>query len=348
MGHQIQENDTIVYTRSGGVPWHGIGIPIGDNLSPEKVLTTAKLDWKVEAQPLPKQKGFEDHTDHRQLVRIGTDGEKHRILDIVGKRFTPVQNDEVFGVFTKFVKAGKMKMETAGSLRGGKFVWALAKTTEAFSLAGKDEVRGYLLLVSPHKSGWCLSAKLTPTRVVCWNTMSYALDNNGLSSMWKMRHDRNFDDIAKEEMEQTLGLVHTLMVSFKEHAQFLAKTKWTEATTVEYLCRAFDPKLAVKLTEEKKMPKKLSAVNDLKDIHGRHRFKRAIRLVLEDPNANNPGHDMASAKGTAWGAFNIVTGSLDHVLGHTAENRMFSSTMGGAVIEKEKALHLALEMSKAA
>ncbi len=348
MAHNILEQDTICYTRSGGVPWHGIGIPIGDNLSPEKVLVTAKLNWKVETQPLSIPKGFVKHDDHRMLVRIGNKGEQNRILDIVGTRFKPVQNKDVFEVFTKFVKAGKMKMETAGSLRNGKYVWALAKTTEAFSLAGKDEIRGYLLLVSPHQSGWCLSARLTPTRVVCWNTMSYALDNEGLSGMWKMRHSRNFDEVAKEEMEQTLGLVHTLMDDFKKQAKFLTSVKFNEATTVEYLCRAFDPQLATKLMEEKKMPKTFLAVNDMEDVHGRNRFRRVIRLATEDPEKFNPGYNLKSAKGTAWGAFNIVTGAYDHVLGHKAETRMLKSALGSNIGRKQKALDLALEMAKAA
>ena len=39
--------------------------------------------------------------------------------------------------------AGDMEMHTAGSLRGGQNVWALAKIKESFDVFGEDTVEAY-------------------------------------------------------------------------------------------------------------------------------------------------------------------------------------------------------------
>ena len=44
-----------------------------------------------------------------------------------------------------------MSMETAGSLKGGKVVWALAKVKESFDIFGGDEVGAYLLFSNTHE-----------------------------------------------------------------------------------------------------------------------------------------------------------------------------------------------------
>ena len=44
-------------------------------------------------------------------------------------------------------------MHTAGSLKGGKMVWALAKINESFDVMDGDRVDSYLLFSNPHDYG---------------------------------------------------------------------------------------------------------------------------------------------------------------------------------------------------
>ena len=46
------------------------------------------------------------------------------------------------------MEVGGFALETAGVLKGGKKLWALAKTGEEFLLRGGDRVKGYLLLAT--------------------------------------------------------------------------------------------------------------------------------------------------------------------------------------------------------
>ena len=88
-------------------------------------------------------------------------------LGPVGPKFIPTQNSEAFEFFDKFASAGKIKMETAGSLRQGRQIWGLAKMQEGFTVAGKDRVEGYMLVAVSHEWGRANEIRFTPIRVVC-------------------------------------------------------------------------------------------------------------------------------------------------------------------------------------
>ena len=67
-----------------------------------------------------------------------------------------------------------MIMDTAGALKEGQIVWALADVKEGFKLFGEDEVRGYLLFSNPHIYGKSIDIKFVLERVVCNNTLTMA------------------------------------------------------------------------------------------------------------------------------------------------------------------------------
>ena len=117
MAHMVE---TMAY--AGELPWHGLGVKVIDDLSPEQMMQKAGVDWKVEKQALVTTAGSKVKSK-QALVRT-SDGS---VLDVVGKGWNPVQNAEAFNFFEEYVRAGDMKMHTAGSLNDGKMVWALAK-----------------------------------------------------------------------------------------------------------------------------------------------------------------------------------------------------------------------------
>src|SRR5690606_3447487 len=107
---------------------HGLGKQVSGDLTPAQMVKAASLDWTVSKRRLYMQ-GLTDKDD--DLVVPGffalTRDSDSKVLDIVGPQYVPTQNIEAFSFFDNFVKAGGATMETAGSLRGGKMVWGLAK-----------------------------------------------------------------------------------------------------------------------------------------------------------------------------------------------------------------------------
>ena len=199
MAHELEMiNGAAQMAYAGDVPWHGLGVKVSNDLTPEQMLKAAGLDWSVDPVELFAEVGSKRlATGHRALVRSSD----QRVLDVITDDWNPVQNQDAFEFFNDFVAAGDMEMHTAGSLKDGKIVWALAKVKESFELfGGRDQVDAYLHFTNPHSYGQSIDVRFTPIRVVCNNTLTLSL-NTKSKNMVKVSHRREFDgDMVKEAL----------------------------------------------------------------------------------------------------------------------------------------------------
>ena len=311
MAHMIE---TMAF--AGETPWHGLGKRVIADLTPAQMLKEAQLDWTVEKRPLSfnQKNGTEVVTDHCALVRSSDES----VLSVVSNDWNPVQNETAFEFFQDFVMAGDMEMHTAGSIREGRNVWALAKVKDSFEILGGDRVDSYLLFSNPHEYGKCIDIRFTPIRVVCNNTLTLALGNRS-DLMVRLNHRREFDSAM---VKQTLGIAQTKMGNYKEMAEFLASREYNDKTVVEYLKEVFP--------SASKKEEKLS------------RPAQTAFSVLE----TQPGSEFG--KNSWWQAFNAVTFSTDHLFGRSQETRLQSSWYGVNRQKKIAALEKAVEYAEAA
>lgn len=319
MAHLVE---TMAY--SGETPWHGLGKPVPADLSPWQMLDAAGLDWKVEKIPaIATIKGKQVYTGKDALVR-STDG---RILDVVSQDWNPLQNEEAFEFFNDFVHSGDMEMHTAGSLKNGQIVWALAKVKESFEVFNGDQVDSYLLFTLPHKFGQSIDVRFTPIRVVCNNTLTLSLGTKS-DNMVKVSHRRQFDG---DEVKQMLGIASDKLAKYKEMAKFLGSKKYKHESVIEYFDRIFPVNAYGRSKNEETKVKKEHSDNAV----------LAMQALEEQPGAK-------FAKGSWWQAFNAVTFLTDHIVGKTQENRLTSAWYGPNKALKVKALETAVEMAEAA
>ncbi len=313
MSHNLEVvNGEAQMAYTGEVPWHGLGVKVEENLSPAEFQKAAGLDWDVIERPVSAEfNGEKIFSGHNMLIRE-TDGKP---LTIITGNWNPVQNSEAFEFFNEFCEVGAMRMETAGSLKGGQWVWALAKMTDTFELFGGDSIEGYLLFSNPHIYGRGIDIQQTLTRVVCNNTINVALQGPSKNKV-RFNHRRAFDaDLAKE----LLGLAADKMQSFKEMAQFLGTKSYKDEIVADYFDDVF-PGYSKK-TEDKK-----SSKNAL----------RAFEVLETQPGAEY-------AKGTWWQALNAATYLVDHEIGKAQESRLISNFYGSNKQLKTRALEKALE-----
>lgn len=315
MAHELEfvnGEAQMAYRASQGKPWHGLGTPVNDEMSPVEMMKAAGVDWEVEkVDSFIEFDGRKIKTGQQSLVRK-TDG---KILTQVGPGWNPVQNREAFEFFTDFVANGDMVMDTAGALKEGRLVWALADVRDGFTLFGGDEVRGYLLFSNPHMYGKSIDVKFVLERVVCNNTLSVALNEKGQPSV-RVNHRSQFD---AERVKEILGLSHRKVENFKEAAEFLGTKNYIKSDLQNYFGEVFG--------RSSKEDKDLSRTAE-----------RAIELVETSPGAN-------FKPGSWWNAYNAVTYMTDHELGRSADTRMTSAWFGGNAKRKIDALNLALEMA---
>ena len=318
MAHMVEMIDGVAqmaYRSSQGKPWHGLGTPVGDDMTPQEMMVAAGLDWSVEkVKTFINYNGKQVETGQEALVR-STDG---KILTQVGPGWNPVQNAAAFEFFTDFVSKGDMAMDTAGSLKDGRIVWALADVRDGFSLFGGDEVKGYLLFSNPHQYGKSIDVRFVLERVVCNNTLTIALAESGQPAV-RVNHRSIFD---ADRVKELLGLSHRKVETFKEAAEFLGSKQYGQKDLEKYFGAIFG--------ESTKEDKLLSPTAE-----------RALEIVETQPGAE-------FQKGSFWQMFNAVTYMTDHELGRSNDTRMTSAWFGANAKRKVEALNLAVEMAQAA
>ena len=117
MAHELEfVNGKAQMAYAGDVPWHGLGVKVSNDLTPEQMLKAAGLDWTVDPVDLFAEVGGDRlPTGHRALVRSSD----QKVIDVITNDWNPVQNSEAFEFFNDFVAHGDMSMVTAGSLKDG-------------------------------------------------------------------------------------------------------------------------------------------------------------------------------------------------------------------------------------
>lgn len=303
MAHEIE---TMVYVRSGGVPWHGLGTPVEDAMDSEEALVKAGLAWAVDQRPVYVQR------EGTRLVRVpgvvanvrATDG---AILGVVSDRYRIVQNREAFS-FTDALLDHGARYETAGSLRGGRKVWLLARLPEVYKLIG-DPAEVYVCFTNSHDGSGAVRAAVVPVRIVCRNTLNLALDK-ALRS-WSTPHVG--DMAAKlEEAKRALALARDYMRELQDGAEVLAamgitSEQWT--SMVEQLLPLPDGDKVQESTVERARQRQ-------QDLYGR----------LFAP-------DLDPFRWTAWGAMNAVADFVGHAdpirSTSTFEERRFERVVDG-------------------
>ena len=316
MSHEVE---TMAY--AGELPWHGLGTEVSNDLTPIQMMQKAGVDWEVEQQKIVTESGLEIN-DKVALVRTSD----NTLLDVTGKDWKPVQNEEAFTFFSEFVAAGDMEMHTAGSLKEGRNVWALAKVKESFDVFGEDRVDSYLLFSNPHQYGKAVDVRFTPIRVVCNNTLTFSLQSASKNSV-KVGHRTAFD---ADTVKETLGLASEKFAKYKEMAQFLGSRKITAESLIQYYNDVFPT------TSRKEEKTPVVSYDDM---------SKAAKMCY-DALEVQPGAQFAA--GTWWQAFNSVTYYTDHLQGRNSENRLHNQWFGYNQSKKVTAAEKAVAYATAA
>jgi phage/plasmid-like protein (TIGR03299 family) len=316
MAHNIEMvNGKAQMAYSGALPWHGLGVEVPADLTPDQMLEAAGLNWTVTKVPAYADIDGERTPIGKSALVRSTD---NSMLDVVSDDWNPVQNAEAFEFFNEFVMAGDMEMHTAGSLKQGTIVGGLAKVKESFELFKGDQIDSYLLFSNFHRYGFSTDVRFTPIRVVCNNTLTLSL-NSSVERMVKISHRREFNP---DNVKGMLGIATNKLAKYKEMASFLGSKKAKGEDIVEYFTRIFP---VTGSGSKKKEVSKSAAL--------------ALDILHTQPGAQY-------AEGTWWQPFNAVTYLTDHLAGRSADTRLASAWYGSNKTLKTKALELAIEMAE--
>lgn len=282
--HLIDEsNDRANMAYVGDLPWHSLGQELTVEAPIETWVVEAGLNYGVKTSPTMFVVGGKTITvpDSKTLYRDDTNAP----LGIVSEtRFHESQPSEVLEFYRDLVSAsGDFTLETAGALDGGKQVWAMAKYKKVIDVGG-DILKPYLLLTDAFTGKKARIAQFTTVRVVCNNTLEMSLRQD-VSSSVRIPHTRKFDASA---VKAELGLAAEKAETFAEDVERLAAAPMKQAQFIEFMTDLYAKRDAAKNITNTKWLTKIIA-------DGTELFE------------NGPGADLKTAKGTAWGALNVVT-----------------------------------------
>ena len=304
----------------GSTPWHGLGNHLSEHQPIQIWLKEAGMDWTIEQSDVlfnadNSALHIRPYSDSKVLFR----SDSLTPLSVVSNRYKVVQPHEVLNFYKDLVSVGGFELETAGVLKGGRKLWALAKTGQEAKIKGNDRIKAYLLLATSCDGTLCTTAQFTSVRVVCNNTLQLATrDSNGAV---KVPHSTQFDP---RQVKEALG------IGFASWESFMTNLKQLSQRTVS-------PQEADSFIR--------TVLNEPEFTESNVQGSKMFQTVNSLYQGKGMGSELSSASGTAWGLVNAMTEYVDHHRrARNQDNRLDSAWFGQGAQLKQKAFHQALAL----
>lgn len=241
---------------------------------------------------------------HRLVVRPDND----RVLGVVSDKFSLISHAAMGEIIETVLGQPNVKFETAGSVKGGATVWALAYIDEPYRIAGDDsETFPFLAVLNHHDGSGACKIVATQVRVVCWNTVQAAsMEGERTGRQYVIRH---VGDVASrlEEVKAALAGVKDEASAWSELAEALFGMPVTDLHLNQYISE-FIP-----MPEADTISDRVRA-----NIEGARSKFRSIYLDSVTCEAH---------RGTALGLVDAATEYLDHVRGFRSRDTYLGRTM---------------------
>jgi phage/plasmid-like protein (TIGR03299 family) len=328
----VRQDETVEMFSAGREPvWHKLGQRTETAVTSAAAIRMAGLDWQVRQQSIAVLNDDESVdagipiNTHKAIVRCDND----HVLGIVGRRYTPIQNEEAFEWLDSVVGKRLAIYETAGSLHGGKVVWMMVRLPNELRVEGTDDIsHPYLLLCNSHDGTRALRVLNTSVRVVCNNTLTWAL-RKGEGSGLSIRHTELIRDRIREA-RNTLGVATRQFEKTQGQMNAMNRRQLSGDDLVKYF--------------EVVWP-------DNPEVEDTSRSKAAREQMLA--NFENEAQQLAGIRGTAWAAYNSVSQYTDwqrpsrgHSDAQRHHNRLASMWFGSSAVVKRRAWKEAVKVAR--
>ncbi len=235
MAHNIEFKDgaySFVENGKKERAWHQLGQVFDGPMTVKEALELSHADYKVELHPvfamsptIAEHLAWENYNvellqdeildcivpNKKVTMRMDT----MKPLGIVSDSYGIVQNEDAFK-FLDTLLTGQLTdsehapvIETAGVLGHGERVFITAKFPDQIILdnKGDDRVEMYVVFTTSHDGTGAVNCMVTPTRVVCNNTLNFAMNHNA----------------GKLSLRHSSGIMTRLDLANKENAEFAYK-----------------------------------------------------------------------------------------------------------------------------
>ncbi|URW82160.1 DUF932 domain-containing protein [Alcaligenes sp. DN25] len=317
MAHHVEQ---MAYV--GLEPWHGLGNKLSANQPIEVWQKQAGMDWHIKSSPVQFLDTVDD-TQSRLITfpqsRVLYRSDTQAPLSVVSQRYQVVQPRDILEFYRDLTEVSGFQLETAGVLKGGKKVWALARTGHSATIQGNDVTNAYVLLATACDGTLSTTAQFTAVRVVCNNTLAVSIDDS--KGAVKVPHSTAFD---AEAVKRQLGISVSSWDTFMYRMKVLSERKVKDSEAEGFVRLLF---------------------TDARQDTTSKPNEWAMSKVLALYNGSGRGAELGSAHGTALGLLNSVTEFVDHEQrARNTDYRLDSAWFGLGAALKQKALDRSLAM----
>jgi phage/plasmid-like protein (TIGR03299 family) len=343
MSHEMTENDGALQV--GRPAWHRLGTVMqAPPANVKEALEVARMAWEVESAPVEVAgaivKGYAAN------VRSDT----REVLGIVSEGYRRVQNAEAFGLLDGARELGAT-IETVGSVRGGRIVYATVKLPASFAVRG-DVVESYAAFVARHDGAGAVRAFATPVRIVCMNTIRAATSraDGAVSGTAESGLSIPHRGDVREALEQGSTVLQAMIEStgkIRAAAEFLAGRPIDPAGFRAYVERLDVPPVAPDADTFAATTEGIAAFDVAREKYEGARDRWAVRRARVGAiMAGSTGTIGGNVAGTWWAAYNAATEALQHpASGEMTDARAVSTFLGAGADRTAEALSVALSMA---
>lgn len=341
--------------RVNGLPWaSGIGKNVSDCHTAQEVMEKAGLNFTVNKCDLVAKMPFSINGDNKVNENIGEFSRNGLIyrecpnaygtyrtdtnvpLGLVKAKYEVIQNNDAFSFFNGVIGEGKAQWDRAGMFGYGHKIFVSAKLPTIMKV-GNDIIDNYLVFSNSHDGSSSINILFSPIRVICTNMLNSAIQSS--ESYIRIRHTQT----AKEKLERGAEVLRIACEQAKSSEQLynaLLTIKMTDEQVMSYIAN-------LQLTDAER-----AALYEYDSKNGIKKLFNKEYLTMEATNisvrkANTiinmfeyymDGIGQKHISGTAWGAYNAITGFYSNVANLEGEKRVDSLLYGGASRNSQKAL----------
>ena len=349
-----------------GLPWaHGIGKDVKDCTTSREVMEKAGLNWTVNKCQLVAKMPFNVNSLRLKQYEPSEDsfsygGNIYKDLEnafatyrtdinaplgLVKQKYEIVQNNDVFTFFDSAIGQDKAVWQTAGMLGYGHKIFVTAKLPVTTTVLG-EPIDNYLVFSNSHDGSSSVDIQFTPVRVFCTNCLNAAFKSANCHI--RLRHTKTIAE-RLELGADVLKIACQYALSAKEIYDSLAAIKMTDKQVMEYIAN-------LQLTDDE-----LAKIAEIDNLHGIEKlFARNYRILEESGISTRKSNQIATMfdyyqngvaqekiVGTAWGAYNAITGYYSNVANLEGTKRLDSLLWGSANNTMNRALNLVAEYEAA-
>ena len=307
MSHMLDDTGGVYHMGyAENTPWHGHGFKVDPNASPEEWRRKC-IPWEVYKVPTYT---FSAGADGRMIDQSGEGmfnlirGDNGKALSAVSKRYHVHTISALMRIMKTLCDKHDFRMNTIGSLDGGKKVWALAKIAEDYRLID-EVVAPYVLLSTSFDKSTETPARLTETCVVCNNTLQ-----------WAERKRPDLSISHKSELNED-DFVNGLSVIKKDHKKFveiasnLVDTKLTPTEMSELIIKVASKGRENAIEDyEQMLSDRFNNKLDPADAPRLNAVER-VKNQLIQAMATSPGSHLRARRDTPWGVIQGMTNVVD-------------------------------------